>query len=158
MTGDQTTSKGDPDFAETERLLAGLHFTPRHRSVLRSLAARVAASHHEVARVPRSMSPRAMLGLAASLMLVVMPVSGPGKPSARWSGSIPAARTSMAAARPTMASCSRRAGGRSAAFGCTRTGMAAGRCRRPTSFALRAARCPRARGRARCAHHAHLLR
>jgi len=72
MTGDQTTSKGDPDFAETERLLAGLHFTPR-ASLGPEIAGR--ARRGESPRggqgASRSMSLRAMLGLAASLMLVV---------------------------------------------------------------------------------------
>lgn len=72
MTGKQKDPNGDPHFVETERLLAGLHFTPR-ASLGPEIAGR--ARRGESPRGGRgssqSMPFRSMLGIAASLMLVV---------------------------------------------------------------------------------------
>ena len=72
MTGEQKDPKGDPHFVETERLLAGLRFTPR-ASLGPEIAGRARRGEEPRGGGPSSRlaSLRSMLGIAASLMLVV---------------------------------------------------------------------------------------
>jgi hypothetical protein len=72
MTGEHSDRSGDPHFVETERLLVGLSFTPRG-SLGPEIAgrARRGESPRGAPRQPRSATLRSVLGIAASLMLVV---------------------------------------------------------------------------------------
>lgn len=72
MTGEYPDRSGDPHFVETERLLVGLSFSPR-ASLGPEIAGRVrrGESPRGAPRVPRAAALRSVLGIAASLMLVV---------------------------------------------------------------------------------------
>lgn len=72
MTGELSDRSGDPHFVETERLLVGLSFTPRG-SLGPEIAgrARRGESPRGAPRQARSAVLRSVLGIAASLMLVV---------------------------------------------------------------------------------------
>lgn len=72
MTGEHSDRSGDPHFVETERLLVGLSFTPRG-SLGPEIAgrARRGESPRGAPRQARSAVLRSVLGIAASLMLVV---------------------------------------------------------------------------------------
>jgi hypothetical protein len=72
MTGEPSGPNGDPHCAETERLLAGLHFTPR-ASLGPEIAGRVrrGESPRRGEGPPRSATLRSVLGIAAAMMLTV---------------------------------------------------------------------------------------
>ena len=72
MTGGHTDRDGDPHFVETERLLAGLHFSPR-ASLGPEIAGRAGRgeSPRGRPRQSRSATLRSMLGVAAALLLMV---------------------------------------------------------------------------------------
>lgn len=72
MTGEYPDRSGDPHFVETERLLVGLSFSPR-ASLGPEIAGRVrrGESPRGAPRMSRAAALRSVLGVAASLMLVV---------------------------------------------------------------------------------------
>lgn len=72
MTGDQPDRSGDPHFVDTERLLAGLHFTPR-ASLGPEIVGRARRGEPPRGdrRPSRAAALRSILGIAATLMLMV---------------------------------------------------------------------------------------
>lgn len=72
MTGEHSERDGDPHFAETERLLAGLSFSPRD-SLGPEIAGRVRRGEMPRGRPPVSRSAllRSVLGVAASVIMMV---------------------------------------------------------------------------------------
>ena len=72
MTGEHPDRSGDPHFVETERLLVGLHFSPR-ASLGPEISgrARRGESPRGGHRQSRSAALRSMLGVAAAAMLMV---------------------------------------------------------------------------------------